>query len=115
MSTRFLTIGLSSILLLVIIELIRRERLTFKYAMGWLSVSFLAIIFAIFNDVIFKIAYFFGFEIPSNFIFFICLFCLIFLSLLLTIFLCQQNERNDKIVQKIAILEHRISEVEQNK
>lgn len=52
-----------------------------------------------------------GFELPSNFIFF-ALFCVfVFLSLLLTVFLCQQNSRNDVMAQKIALLEFELKEL----
>ncbi|MBF0504726.1 MAG: DUF2304 domain-containing protein [Candidatus Omnitrophica bacterium] len=90
---------------LFVIDLVRRRRLTFKYAVAWLLVSAGAIFFAIFYRPIFLCAAFLGFELPSNFIFFV-LFCVfVFLSLLLTVFLCQQNNRNDVMAQKIALLE----------
>ncbi len=95
---------------LFVIELVRRRRLTFKYAMAWLLVSAGAIFFAIFYRLIFTCAAFLGFELPSNFIFF-TLFCVfILLSLLLTVFLCQQNNRNDVMAQKIALLEFELKE-----
>ena len=38
----------------------------------------------------------------------------VFLSLLLTVFLCQQNRRNDRMAQKIGILELEIKEMKSN-
>jgi hypothetical protein len=35
----------------------------------------------------------------------------VFLSLLLTVFLCQQNSRNDVMAQKIALLEFELNEL----
>jgi hypothetical protein len=93
---------------LYVIDLVRRRRLTFKYAVAWLLVSAGAIFFAVFYRLLFAFAAFLGFELPSNFIFF-ALFCVfVFLSLLLTVFLCQQNSRNDVMAQKIALLEFEI-------
>ncbi len=108
MTTKILTIILSVLLLTTVIELIRREKLSFKFAAGWLLVALLALFFAFFDKVLFNIAFTLGFEIPSNFIFFTCLFCITFLSLLLTIFLCQQSKRNDLIAQKLSLLENKI-------
>ena len=54
---------------------------------------------------IFHLASHLGFEVPSNFIFFCLMGAFVFLSLLLTVFLCQQNRRNDRMAQKIALLE----------
>ncbi|MDE1921647.1 MAG: DUF2304 domain-containing protein [Candidatus Omnitrophica bacterium] len=96
---------------LFVIDLVRRRRLTFKYAVGWLSVSAVGIFFAVFYRLIFACADFFGFELPSNFIFF-TLFCVfVFLSLVMTVFLCQQNIRNDLMAQKIALLEFELKEL----
>ena len=49
MITKILTILLSSIIFLLVIELVRKEKLTFKYAFGWLIVSFLAVFLALFD------------------------------------------------------------------
>jgi hypothetical protein len=96
---------------LFVIDLVRRRRLTFKYAVAWLLVSGGAIFFAFFYRLLFALAALLGFELPSNFIFF-ALFCVfVFLSLLLTVFLCQQNSRNDVMAQKIALLEFELKEL----
>ena len=103
-----LPIILSCAVLLLVVELIRREKLTFKYAFGWMAVTLLAIILIVFDGVVFQVARFFGFELASNFIFFSLLTVFVFLSLVMTIFLCQQNSRNDTMAQKIGKLEYEI-------
>ena len=68
---------------------------------------------AVFYKFLFKLASILGFELPSNFIFF-TLFCVfVFLSLVMTVFLCQQNNRNDTMAQKIALLEFEIKQLKQ--
>ena len=99
------------VLLLFVIELVRRERLTFKYAFGWIAVCVLAIILGIFDQTMTDVAHRLGFELLSNFIFFALLSVMVFLSLLMTIFLCQQNNRNDAMAQKISLLELEIKEL----
>lgn len=111
MAIKFLTIFLSVIILFSVIELIRKEKLTFKYALGWLIVSIAAILATVFDHGLFQMARFFGFQLPSNFIFFSLLSIFVFLSLVMTIFLCQQNSRNDAMAQKIALLEFEIKEL----
>ncbi len=106
--------GILSILALVtVIELVRREKLTFKYAAGWMMLSVMAIILAFFDNVLFAMARWFGFELTSNFIFFSLLCFFVFLSLLLTTFLCQQNIRNDTMAQKIGILEMEVNQLKE--
>ena len=110
MNIHQLAILISVVIFVFVLDLVRRHKLTFKYAMAWLFVSAAAIFFAVFHQLLFQFAAFLGFELPSNFIFF-ALFCVfIFLSLLLTVFLCQQNSRNDKMAQKIAMLEFELKE-----
>lgn len=113
MNIHVLAIFLSSLIFLLVVDLVRRQKLTFKYALAWLMVSGSAVFFAVFYKLIFKLAAILGFELPSNFIFF-TLFCVfVFLSLVLTVFLCQQNNRNDTMAQKIALLEFDIKQLKQ--
>ncbi len=108
MKIKLIPIILSLIMFLVVIELIRREKLTFKYALAWMGIALLGLLLSIFEDVLFYFARTLGFELASNFIFFALISVFVFLSLLLTIFLCQQNDRNDKMAQKIGLLEYEL-------
>jgi len=115
MNVHMVTIVIALLMFLAVLELVRRQRLTFKYAVAWLSVSGAAVFFAIFHKPLFALAAWLGFELPSNFIFF-ALFCaFIFLGLLLTVFLCQLNSRNDRMAQRIALLEFELHETKQKR
>ncbi|HOW34794.1 MAG TPA: DUF2304 domain-containing protein [Candidatus Omnitrophota bacterium] len=111
MDIKILSLILSLIIFVLVIELVRREKLTFKYAFGWLVLCVAAVFFAVFDQLLFKISGFLGFTLASNFIFFSLLCFFVFLSLLLTAFLCQQNNRNDMMAQKIGILEFEVSQL----
>ena len=111
MNARILAIILSVLVLLFVIELVRRERLTFKYAMGWLLILSLALLSAVFDHHLYRLSAWFGFHLTSNFVFFVILGGFVFLSLMLTIFLCQQNSRNDAIAQKLGILEEELQQL----
>lgn len=111
MIIKIFAISVSSVILILVIELVRREKLTFKYALGWMVISLIAIFFEIFDHLLFEISQLLGFTLPSNFIFFVLLTFFIFLSLFLTVFLCQQNSRNDIMAQKIGMLELRLKQL----
>ena len=115
MTTKILAIIVSSIIFLFVVELIREERLTFKYAFGWLIVSVVGLFFAVFDRLLWGLARFLGFELASNFIFFVLLSVFVFLSLLLTIFLCQENKKNTTIAQKLSLLEFEIDKLKKEK
>jgi hypothetical protein len=107
----WISAGFSAFIFLVVIEFVRREKMTFKYAFVWLGVSLAALVCAVFEAIPFAVARFFGFELTSNFVFFTLLSAFVLLTLLLTVFLCQQNSRNDAIAQKLAYLEFEIEEL----
>ena len=110
-NTKFLAIGLSCLILVLVIELVRREKLTFKYAAGWLVASCLAIFLTVFDRLLFVLAQGLGFQLTSNFVFFAVLCVFVFLSLLLNIFLYQQDRRNMIMAQKMAGLEYELNEL----
>ncbi len=114
MQTKTIAGIMSFFVLITVIELVRRERLTFKYALGWIFIAIIAIASVVFDRALYSLAHWFGFELPSNFIFFGLLCFFVFLSLLLTTFLCQQNIRNDTIAQKIGILEMELSQLKEH-
>ena len=115
MSVKFIAVIVSFFILFLIIDLIRREKLTFKYAVGWIFAALIAITFALFDGLLLKVSTFFGFELPSNFIFFSLIGVLTFMTLLMTLFLCQQNRRNDTIAQRISLLELEICQKNKEK
>ena len=112
MGIRILAFGLSLAILLFVLELVRREKLSFKYAFIWLFVCVLGVVCSVFSEWLFALSRFFGFEVPSNFIFFGRFGIFVFVSLLLTVFLCQQNRRNDRMAQKIGMLELEIRKIQ---
>ena len=111
MTIQLLAIMLSFSIFVFVLELVRREKLTFKYAFSWLFFAALGLFCSIFKEFLFAASRWCGFELPSNFIFFVLLCTFVFLSLLLTVFLCQQNSRNDVMAQKIALLELEMKEL----
>ncbi len=113
MGIRVLEFFLSLGVLLFVLELVRREKLTFKYAFAWIFFSLIGVVFSLVPLIPYRLSKVLGFELPSNFIFFSILGMFVFLSLLLTVFLCQQNRRNDRMAQKIGLLEEEIAVIKE--
>ncbi len=105
MTIQWLAIILASTVFMLVIELVRREKLTFKYAFAWLFLAALGVVCSVFRGLLFFLSDLCGFALASNFIFFAILCGFVFLSLLMTVFLCQQNRRNDRMVQALGLLE----------
>lgn len=112
LTTKSLALVLALFMFLLVIELVRREKLTFKYAVGWLTACLSAILAVMFDQVLYKISSWFGFQLTSNFIFFGILSVFVFLGLVMTVFLCQQDNRNRIMAQRIALLELEIRKLQ---
>ena len=112
MQPKFLAIIFAITIFISVIELIRRQKIDFRYSFSWLSACILVLVLAINHPLLFKIAHFFGFELPSNFIFFLLLIFVIFLTLLLTIFINEQNNRTQKLSQSLGILQYKMEKLE---
>jgi hypothetical protein len=114
METKILSISIICVILAFVIELVRREKLTFKYAAGWILAAVAAIFFVVFDQYICRLSEWLGFVLPSNFIFFALLCGFVFLSLLLTIFVCQQDNRNTIIAQKMGLLKQDLEQLKKD-
>ncbi len=115
MNVKYFAIACSFAILIFVIELIRREKMTFKYALTWLAIGFTVLGFAIYDPLLYKLSTLAGFTLPSNFVFFLFLLFEILLGLLLTLYANEQNKRSEILAQSVAILEARVKTLEDKK
>lgn len=112
MSSKYVAVFVLLCIFALIIDLIRREKLTFKYAFGWMAAVIVGLVIALASHFFEYIALLLGFELLSNFIFFCCVGVAVILGLLLTVLLCQQSQRNECMAKKIAWLEYELKNKE---
>lgn len=103
---------LTFVILLSVIDLIRRQKMTFKYALIWLVSSAVVLLFTLQDHWLNRLAHWAGFTLPSNFVYFLLLIFVIFFSLLLTIHMNEQNSRSEALAQAVARLDHRLKKLE---
>ncbi len=115
MHVKWFALASSLAILLFVVELIRKQKMTFKYSMVWLAISAVVFLSALYPDYLFRLSEWVGFSLPSNFIFFLLVLFVVFLSLLLTIYANDQNSRSELLAQSIAKLEYRIQQIEKKK
>lgn len=114
MPIKYFILIITVLILAAVVDSIRREKMTFKYAVNWFLGGIAAIVFALNEQWIFKLAQWAGFSLPSNFIFFLLLVFVIFLSLRMTLFINEQNSRAEALAQAVARLENEISQLKKN-
>lgn len=100
--------GFCLLLFFVVIKLVSREQLLLKYSLLWLFLALTLFCSALFPDILFVLSTKLGFVTPVNFIFFIGLFCLLAISLSLTVIASKQAIKIKNLVQRLAILEHEL-------
>ncbi len=97
--------------LLYVAHLVARERLLLKYSLLWMVLTIIILLCAIFPQPLYGFAHLFGFENPSNFIFFIGLFFLLTIALSLSSIASKQSITIKNLVQEQALLAKRIDEL----
>ena len=89
-----------------ILTLVKRDKLQLKYSLIWLVMSLVVLVCAVFPNLIFNLAHLVGFQVGSNFLFFIGFVFLIAISLSLTSIVSKQQSAIKNLTQRIAILEN---------
>ncbi len=102
----------SFILLLIILELIRRKYLRERYALLWIVTGGLFLFISIRVSLLHWISNLLGFSIPSNALFFFGILFLVLLSLALSVITSRLAEKNRILTQKVVLLEKRVTDLE---
>ena len=102
----------SMILLLVILELIRRKYLKERYALIWLITGSLFLVLSIRVDVLSHLTRALGFSVPANALFFLGILFLILIVLGLSVITSRLTEKNGALAQELALLKKRVSDLE---
>lgn len=116
MSTRlnlFAIIG-SVILLLVILELVRRKYLRERYSLIWIVTGALFLLLSIRIDILDRVSNFLGFSIPSNALFFFGILFLILIVLGLSVITSRLAEKNRILTQEVVLLKKRVADLEKS-
>ena len=104
LSLRLFLIIAALVLLVVIIACLKRSHMSVKYSLAWLLLPVIFILMAIFMDPLAAFANWLGFDLLSNFIFFIILSLLLLLCFILTIIVTNQKSRIVELTQELSIL-----------
>lgn len=89
-------------------NLLRKKKIDFKYALGWIALSFIVLILTVFPDLLGYLSVVMGIATPVNMLFFFG-FCLSLVMIFsLSISLSHANDRVKKLAQELAILKRTV-------
>jgi len=104
----------SIILLLIIIEFVRRKYLRERYALIWILTGSLFLLLSLQPDLLQGLTNLLGFAVPANALFFFGLLFLILIVLGLSVITSRLAEKNKILTQDVVLLKKRVADLEQS-
>ena len=104
----------SILLLLIIMELVRRKYLRERYSLIWIATGTLFLLLSIRADVLNRISHLLGFSIPSNALFFFGTLFLLLIVLGLSVITSRLAEKNKILTQEVVLLKKRVADLEKS-
>ena len=112
MTSTYLVGLVGSVLILAgIVELLRRRQLGEKYAVLWLVVGLVLLVFTVFPNLLPSLAAGVGIAIPTNLLFFVGLVFLVGVVLHLSWEVSRLENETRKLAEDLAILQLEVSEM----
>lgn len=105
----------SLILILIILFIVRKGRISVKYSLVWFFSILIILICAILPNFMISISKFLGFVTMSNMIFSLLFAILIFICISLTIIVSGQKEKIKLLIQEVSMIKSQINKKEVNK
>lgn len=112
---RIVSIVGSVILLLVVLELVRRRRLFERYALLWVASAVALLLLAIWDPLLFLMADALGVAYPPNALFLIAFGLILVLLLHFSVAVSRLSDQSKTLAQRIALLEDRLHQVERRR
>jgi hypothetical protein len=105
-----LTLGVvgAVLTLVVLFEMLRRQRLREKYALIWVVVAFSTVLLVIFPGLLTRAADLLGVQVPANLLFFVASMLLLLLSIQFSYEIGRLEDRTRTLAEEIALLTLRL-------
>ena len=102
---------MGALVLLLVVELLRRRQLREKYAALWLLIGSTAVVIAIFPAVLNGVTRLLGFAIPANLLFFVGSLVLTAISMQLSLEIGRLEEKARRLAEEVALLRRDVDQL----
>jgi hypothetical protein len=103
---------LASLAVLVLtVELLRRRALREKYAVLWLVVALLGVLFTVFPSLLLSVSTRLGFQVPANFVFALAAIVLLVVGMQLSLEVGRLEDRSQRLAEEVGLLRQELEEV----
>jgi len=110
---RFAAVGATLVLLLLVLELVRRRRLLERYALVWMAVTGLLILLALWDGLLTSVASVIGISYPPSALFLIAFGFVILLLLHFSVAVSRLTDQSKVLAQQLALLDERVRRQEE--
>ena len=105
----------SCLILIVVIDLIRREKLRARYSLLWLLAGVIFLVFSLWGDLLYLTASAVGIYSSTNALFFIGFIVTVVILLYFSVIISGLSLENKKLIEKLSILSWRVEELEKKR
>ncbi|MAU09386.1 MAG: hypothetical protein CL607_06170 [Anaerolineaceae bacterium] len=105
------TVALSIVALLVVLELVRRRKLREEYSLLWLFTAAVMLIVSIWRDLLHGLSKLVGIAYPPNLLFLLAILLMLFILLYYSIIITRLTHENKTIAQDVALLRYEIEQL----
>lgn len=114
MRVQMLALASSLVLLLFVVEMVRRKRLLERYSLLWLAGGLVLVVLSASPRLLDRLAPFLGFAYPPAALFLGGFFLLVLLSLHFSLAISKLSDRNRILAQRVALLEEKLERERQS-
>ncbi|MBA7496849.1 hypothetical protein ES702_07458 [subsurface metagenome] len=111
---RLVAILASCVILIIVVDLIRREKLRARYSLFWLLVGFIFLAFSLWANLLNLVARIVGIYTPANALLFIGFVGTVVILLHFSVIISTLSLENKKLIEKLSILSWRVEELEKD-
>ncbi len=111
MKPRFVALMISVVLVVLIIELVRRRKLREEYSWLWLSLSVVMLILALWPNLLDFITGLIGAVVSTSTLFFFALVFMIFINIQFSVEISTLSDQVKNLAQQLAILDSSVEEM----
>jgi hypothetical protein len=105
---QFVSAAIGILLLMVIFQLIRKNRLLEQYALLWIASAVLLLVVSIWRNLLEKLAGWAGIYYAPSALFLVALFCGMVIALHFSVVISQIKKQNHALAQEVALLRHEV-------
>lgn len=102
---KIFSISFLIVLMIIILILLKKDKITIKYAIVWLFPSVILLIFTLIPGFLTWTTKTLGFQTASNMVFALLIALLLMISIVLTVIVSNQKNQIRKLIQEVSILE----------